>query len=67
MTRPQAAARIEELGGRATDSVSKATGYVVAGEDPGSKLAKAQKAGVTILDEAGFLELLEQAGDGAAG
>ena len=58
MTRPQAAARIEALGGRATDSVSKATSYLIAGEDPGSKLGKAQKAGVTVLDEQGFLALL---------
>ena len=63
MTRPQAAARIGALGGRTTDSVSKATRYVVAGEDPGSKLAKAQKAGVTVLDEPAFLELLAGAGD----
>jgi DNA ligase (NAD+) len=65
MTRPQAAARIQTLGGRTTDSVSKATSYVVAGEDPGSKLAKAQKAGVTVLDEPAFLGLLAAAGDRA--
>jgi DNA ligase (NAD+) len=65
MTRPQAAARVEALGGRTTDSVSKATSYVVAGEDPGSKLAKAQKAGVTVLDEPAFLDLLAGAGEAA--
>jgi DNA ligase (NAD+) len=66
MTRPQAAAAIEALGGRTSDSVSKATSYVVAGEDPGSKLAKAQKAGVTVLDEPAFLELLADADDDSA-
>ena len=55
---------IEELitqhGGRATGSVSKSTDYVVAGEKAGSKLAKAQKLGITILDEAAFDRLIAQ-------
>ena len=63
MSRPQAAARIEALGGRTSAAVGKATSYVVAGEDPGSKLVKAQKAGVTVLDEPAFLDLLAGAGD----
>ena len=72
MSRPQAGARIAALGGRTTESPGKATSYVVAGEDPGSKLAKAQKAGVTVLDEPAFLALLRQAEEqagpsGAAG
>jgi NAD-dependent DNA ligase len=48
--------KIEELGGKATDSVSKSTSFVVAGEEAGSKLDKAKKLGVEVLDEAGFLK-----------
>ena len=50
--------KIESLGGRVTSSVSKNTDYVLAGEDPGSKLDKAQDLGTEILDEAAFLELI---------
>ena len=59
LTREDATARIEAAGGKVTGSVSKKTDYVVAGEDPGSKLAKAEQLGTDVLDEAGLLELLE--------
>jgi DNA ligase (NAD+) len=45
-------------GGKPSSSVSKKTDYVLVGSDPGSKLAKAQELGVTIIDESRFLELL---------
>jgi len=58
LTRGDAESRIVRAGGRVSGSVSKNTSYVVAGADPGSKLAKAKKLDVQILDEAGFLALL---------
>jgi DNA ligase (NAD+) len=58
LSRDQAAALIEAAGGRVAGSVSKKTGYVVAGADAGSKLAKAQELDLAILDEAGLLALL---------
>jgi DNA ligase (NAD+) len=62
MTREAAKARLQALGAKVTGSVSKSTRYVVVGADPGSKLDKARELGVEILDEAGFLALLQRAG-----
>lgn len=60
LKRDEAAQMIEAAGGKVAGSVSKKTSYVVAGEEAGSKLEKAQELGVPILDEAGLLTLLEQ-------
>src|SRR5262249_56579832 len=54
MSREQATAKIESLGGKVSGSVSKKTDFVLAGEEAGSKLEKAQKLGVKIIDEAEF-------------
>jgi DNA ligase (NAD+) len=56
-SRDDAKAFIEEHGGKVTDSVSKKTSYLLLGESPGSKLAKAQELGVPIIDEAGLRKL----------
>jgi DNA ligase (NAD+) len=62
LTREQATERIMVAGGRVTSSVSKKTDYVVAGESPGSKLEKAERLGVAVVDEAGLLALLDGEG-----
>lgn len=59
MKRDEAAALIERYGGKTSGSVSKKTGIVLAGEDAGSKLTKAQQLGIRIIDEAEFLSMLE--------
>jgi DNA ligase (NAD+) len=59
LKRDEAASMIEVAGGKVAGSVSKKTSYLVAGDDAGSKLAKAQELGVTIIDETELLKLLE--------
>ncbi len=60
LTREEAIERAEQAGARVTSSVSKKTSFVVAGTDPGTKLAKAESLGVEVIDEAGFLQRLER-------
>ncbi|HET8801911.1 MAG TPA: NAD-dependent DNA ligase LigA [Marinobacter sp.] len=62
MTRDEAREKLEALGARVAGSVSGKTACVVAGEAAGSKLAKAEKLGVPVLDEAGLLDLLRSHG-----
>jgi DNA ligase (NAD+) len=58
MTREEATEAIQTLGGKVTGSVSKKTDHVVAGADPGSKLAKAETLGISVLDETAFRKLV---------
>jgi DNA ligase (NAD+) len=63
LSRDEAAEAVRSAGGKVTGSVSKKTGFVVAGDNPGSKYDKAVEVGVTILDEAGFQRLLTEGPD----
>ena len=58
LSRPEAQKLIEEQGGTAQSAVTSKTNLVVAGDKAGSKLAKAQKAGIPVIDEAEFLKRL---------
>jgi DNA ligase (NAD+) len=58
LSREDAKAKIEAAGGRVSGSVSKKTSYVVAGEEAGSKLEKAQELKVPVIDEAKLAEML---------
>jgi DNA ligase (NAD+) len=60
MSRDAARDYIRARGGKVTDSVSKNTNYLVAGEAAGSKLAKAQQLGVPVIDEDGLIALAEE-------
>jgi DNA ligase (NAD+) len=60
ITRRAAREKIEALGGKLSGSVSRNTDFVVAGESPGSKLAKARDLGVDVIDEAALLELIRE-------
>jgi DNA ligase (NAD+) len=60
MTREEATSRIEDLGGKVTGSVSQKTDYVVAGDTPGTKLARAQELARPVIDEAGLEKVLRR-------
>lgn len=60
MTRSEAEAAVEALGGRSASAVTKATDYMVAGKDPGSKIAKARSLNKTIIDEQQFLQMVKR-------
>ena len=59
MKRDEASAIIESFGGKASGSVSKKTSFVLAGDEAGSKLAKAQELGIKIIDEEEFKRMIE--------
>ena len=58
MPREDAKLKIQILGGKTSESISKEVDYLVVGEEPGSKLTKAQKLGIKILEEKEFLKMI---------
>ncbi len=60
MSRDEAGAAIERLGGKVSGSVSKKTSYLILGDKPGSKLTKAQALGIPVIEEDAFLKMIEQ-------
>ncbi len=62
LKREQAKEMIEKLGGKCSGSVSKKTSYVLAGEEAGSKLDKANELGITVINEEQFLKMTEEVG-----
>jgi DNA ligase (NAD+) len=60
-TREEAKRRIEALGGRVVNAVSRTTSYLVVGEEPGSKLEEARRLDVPTVDERAFLRIIEEA------
>lgn len=62
MSRDEAGAAIEQLGGKVSGSVSKKTSYLILGDKPGSKLAKAQALGVPVIEEDEFLKMIDVEG-----
>jgi DNA ligase (NAD+) len=66
LSRAKATAVIEAAGGRVTGSVSKSTSFLVAGEEAGSKLAKAKTLGVEIIDEAELLRRVNSSATSSA-
>ena len=58
-TRDEAGALIEKYGGKVSSSVSKKTGYVLVGENPGSKLTKANDLGIPVITEEEFARMIE--------
>lgn len=62
MSRDEAGAAIERLGGKVSGSVSKKTSYLILGDKPGSKLAKAQALGIPVIEEDEFLDMIDVEG-----